>query len=459
MGRISFKVDKDFLCDLRRKLHLTQAEVAERIGIHLTRYQNIEWKGTTSPKTAQRLAILFDISTDNLQQGLELPNPSDYFRQIQHIIQERLTSGENSNLDKAIQQICAETICLSGTLKVSHEEASRFLAQDIAQRIEAIQLLRNKNEIAALSELTGLTEKELLRPANAEGIWFVNIHCQHDQSEGFNARTEVRQCADWAIGIIREYVEEFQRQHSCSDNSICLTQDGFWYRIEIRNPRLRRTIRIDLVRCLPDAKGLRWVKPSWRDGYLIREPLTDWARTNFNFVTNFDGKQSPSGDIRQLRLLVTEYSRMAEGHIRPIGKMVISGNLGEIRDETVASFQSDDSTHYLVQNWLTNDLKRALAPLLTDYPPECWSLSCLSIRLDENKSKDRKRPFLEQFCGPKYDIELVEQVGDQFEPVPWREKDRQSLQEKIQKMLDDPNEPAWAINEPRRSFDPYSAEP
>lgn len=459
MGRTSFKVAKDLVRDLREKQQLTQTEVAERIGIHLTRYQNIEWKGTTSPKTAQKLAALFGVTTDALQQGLELPDPGDYIRQIDHIIQERLASGENSNLAKAIQKICAETICIFGATKISHEEATRYLAEDIAQRIEAVQLVRNKNEIAALCELTGLSEEELLRPANVEGIWFVNIHrCEH-QSEGFNAHSEVTQRADWAIGIVKDYVEK-HLQNPCSDKSIHLTQDGFWYRIEISDPSRRRTVRIDLVRCLPDTKGLRWVKPSWRDEYLIREPLTYWARESFNFVCDFGEMQSPSGDIRKLRFLVTEYNQSSPGFSRPTGKMVISGSLGEMRDELIGSLRKEGSAHFLVQNWLTNDLKCTLAPLLNDYPHECWRLHGPIIDLDENKSTDRKRPFLERYLGTKYRIELVEQVGeDKFEPVPWREQDKKSLQESIQKMLDDPNDPAWTTGEPRRSFAPYSGEP
>lgn len=458
MGRTSFKITSHLVRDLREKLLLTQAEVAEKIGIHLTRYQNIEWKGTTSPKTARKLAELFGISVDALQQGLEAPDPRDYLQQIEQTIREVLAKGENRLLQQALQQTIAETIFTSGSAAENREDAIHYLAEDIATRIEAVQLVRNKNEIAALSALTGLSEEELLRPVNAEGIWFVNIHRHEHQSAGFNAHSEVTQRANWATGIIKEYVEKYI-QNPCSDKSIDLTQDGFWYRIQIYDPSRRRTVRIDLVRCLPDTKGLRWVKPYWRDEYLIRDPLTDWAWRNFNFVCDFDGKQSPSSDIRQLRFLVTEYNQNGQDRPLPTGRMIIFGNLGKMHDETLASSKREGSTHFLVQNWLTNDLKCVLAPFLRDYPRECWSMSGLRIQLDENKSKDRKRPLLERYWGTKYEIKLVEQVGEQFEPVPWREKDRQLFLESIQKMLDDPNDPAWTTEEPRRSFAPYSAEP
>lgn len=457
MGRASFKVAKDLIRDLRERQQLTQAEVAARISIHLTRYQNIEWKGTTSPKTAQKLAVLYGVSTGELQQGLELPDPGEYIRRIERIVQERLANGENSNLNKAIQQICAETICLAGAPKISREEATRYLAEDIAHRIEAVQLVRNKNEVAALSELTGLPEEELLRPANAEGIWFVNIHRRENQSEGFNARSEVTQRASWAIGIVKDYLEELKLPDHLrgSDESIRLTQDGLWYRIEIRNQYIQRTIRIDLVRCLPDAKGLRWVKPSWRDEYLICDPLRDWARENFNFVTDFDGIASPAGDIRQLRLLVTEYDQSIQ---RPTGRIVVSGNLEAMPDEIFESQREVNNSHALVMNWLTVDLKHALTPHLLNHPSACWSLSGSVIILDETKA--RRRPLSECYFGPKYGIHLVEQLEDgSLRRVPFREIDHKKLNECIHEMLDDPTDPAWATDEPRRSFTPYSADP
>lgn len=464
MGRSSFKVDRHLLHDRREKLGLTQAEVAERVGIHLTRYQKIEWEGSTSPKTAQKLATLFGVSVETLQQGLEAPDSRDYLLQIEQQIREVLAKGENPLLQQALQQTFAETRFTSGSGEENREDAIRYLAEDIAQRIEAVQLVQNKKEIADLVKLTGLTEAELLRPANVEGHWFINVFESwktdpNTPPDELNIRSEVTQRANRAIGSIKEAIEQSSSNlPECSDESIKLSHDGFWYKVEVKLP-LRKTIRIDLVRCQPDTKGLRWVKPSWRDEYLIREPLIDWARRNFNFVCDFDGKQSPSGDIRQLRFLVTEYNQSSQGFNRPTGRMVISGYLGEMHDALLTSLEEQDKTHFLVQNWLTNDLKCSLAPFLADYPRECWALHGLTINLNEDRAKDRKRPLLERHFGSKYRIDLVEQVGeDKFEPVPWREKDREALKESIQKMLDDPNDPAWATDEPRRTFTPYSAE-
>lgn len=465
MGRPpSITIDRNLLRNLRERKTLTQENVAKKIGVHVVTYQSVEGSGNTSRQTAKKLADFFGVSLDNLQQGIEYPDTADYLRQIEESIRNALSQGGNSALEQALQLTLENTRFTSGSHDENRDNAIRYLAQDIAQRIEAVQLVRNKNEITTLSELTGLAEAELLRPANVEGHWFINVFESWKTNpdappDEFNIRSEVTQRANWAIGSIKEAIEKSScNLPASSDESIKLSHDGFWYKIEVKLP-LRKTIRIDLVRCQPDTKGLRWVKSSWRDEYLIREPLSHWARENFNFVCDFDGKQSPSGDIRQLRFLVTEYNQSSPGIIRPTGIMVIYGNLGEMRDELVASLREQDRTHFLVQNWLANDLKYTLAPFLSDYPRECWSLHGLTIDLNENKSKGQKRPFLERYLGRKYAIELVEQVGGQLRPVPWREKDRKSLEESIQKMLDDSNDPAWTTDEPRRSFTHYSADP
>lgn len=466
MGRPSFKIDANLLRDLRERYGLTQYQVAEKIGTHVVTYQNIESSGKTSRKTAEKLSELFEISVEQLQQGIDYPDTADYLKEIENSIKDALKHGNNAALEQAVQEILANTRNMSGSPDENRNDAIRYLARDVATRIESVQLVRNKKEISNLIDLTGLSEADLLRPTSVEGLWFINVcqswqHEPNTQPEEFNSDTKLVQGAGWAIGSIRDAVKEslIFRDH-CSDESVQLQQNGFWYQIEIKHPWSRQKIRIDLVRCQPDTKGLRWVKPSWRDEYLIRDPLQYWAKTNFNFVTDFDGKHSPSGDIRNLRLLLTEFEQNSNFAHYPTGRMVISGNLGEINDEWLDSCKTQGHAHLVVQNWLTNDLKHSLAPLLADYPRECWSVRGLIIDLNENRSKERKRPVLERYFGKKYSIVLVEQVGEnEFEPVPWREQDEKKMEESIQKMLTDQNDHAWASNEPRRAFAPYSGEP
>lgn len=477
MGRQKFTIDGKRLKSLREEKCKTQLTIAKelyaKLGIKtnasdkllLTSYQRNERTGNITRQRANALAEILGVQLEVLQgerpsgedkQDIDIPDSWEYLQQIERTIREALEEGENPILQQALQKTFDETTFTSNSAEENHEDAIRYLAEDIAQRIEAVQLVRNKNEVAALSEMTGLSAEELLRPANAEGTWFVNIHRRENQSAGFNARSEVTQRASWAIGIIKNCQELQLPDHlRGSDESIRLTQDGFWYRIEVRNSYIRRAIRIDLVRCLPDAKGLRWVKPSWRDEYLICDPLRYWARENFNFVSDFGGSTSPAGDIRRLRLLVTEYDQSIQ---RPTGRIVVSGNLEAMPDELFASQRKANNSHALVMNWLTVDLKHTLTPHLLDHPPACWSLRGSVISLDETKA--RKRPLLGCYFGPKYDIELVEKLEDgSLKPVPFREIDRKKLQECIQKMLDDRTDPAWTTDEPRRAFAPYCGEP
>ena len=117
------------------------------------------------------------------------------------------------------------------------------------------------------------------------------------------------------------------------------------------------------MRFQPESDGLRWIEPSWRDEYQIEEPLIRWAMNTFNFVCEFEKWEPPKNtedteelpnlyrfkhsapekqhpvNIKGLRFLVTEYGRMKQGNIRETGRMVISGNLAEMHDETLNSFQ------------------------------------------------------------------------------------------------------------------------
>lgn len=321
MGRPSFKIDANLLRDLRDRQGLTQGELAEEIGTHVVNYQKIESNGNTSRKTAEKLAILLGVSIEQLQQGIACPDTADYLKEIENSIRKTLEQGGNSALEQALQQILDNTHFMSGSPEENKNDAMGILARDIAIRIEAVQLVRNKNEISNLLELTGLSEAELLRPASVEGLWFINVFQSWQQDtnappEEFNSDTKLVQRANWAIGTIKDAVEEsLELREHCSDESVQLQQNGFWYQIEVKHPWTRQKIRIDLVRCQPEAKGLRWVKPSWRDEYLIRDPLDYWAKETFNFVTDFDGKQLPSADIRNLRLLLTEYNQIGRAHV------------------------------------------------------------------------------------------------------------------------------------------------
>ncbi|MDZ4201910.1 MAG: helix-turn-helix transcriptional regulator [Gallionella sp.] len=455
MGRPTFIIDPQRLRDLRTEAGKTLLDVAKdiqaKLGMKhpsndatlLSCYQRIERTGNTSRRRADALADIFEVTIEVLQ-GKGTPKPSDYLARITSLLREQFSTGTNEVLIRALEQS-------AGTSELNDESIS-LLAEDIADRIEAAQLGRNPSELAVLTEITGLPESELLKPANVRGHWLFIAN-----GPGIH-RTELVRGTSGVAWCVRDIVEAPPDSYG-SDGSIRMFRDEPWFRLEIRrSSHPTNVIRIDFVRCDPsNGKGISWSRATWRERFLLERSLKEWAYDTANFVSDFDGRQSPTGDVRRLRLLVTEYG---ESPIRPTGRIVISGNLSEIPDRTFERFQCENLTHNLVLSWLAGDLKRSLAPFLAEHPQMCWSIGhCgqVTITLDEHKA--RKRPLLECYFGVKYRIRLVEEVGDnEFSPVPWRIKDVKQLCDEIQNMLDDPNEQSFIADEPRRAFEPCVAE-
>lgn len=455
MGRPTFNIDQQRLRGLREEAGKTQLTVAKELHAKLgekypssdatllSDYQRIERNGRTSRSRAQALAEIFQVTVAVLQ-GSEAPEPIDYLARLASLLREQFSTGANEALIRALEQ-SADTSELS-------DQSIQFLAEDVGERIEAVQLGRNPDELAQLAVLTGLPESELLKPANVYGYWLVIAN-----GIGIHSIEFIRGASGLAWHI-RDIVADRLDSHG-SDGSIRMFRDEPWFRLEIR-PSLHHDlpIRIDFVRCAPsNGLGISWAHASWRERLEFEGSLRHWAYSAANFVTDFEGKQSPAGDVRHLRLLVTEH----EGQIyRTTGRMVISGNLDEISDQTMDGFRRERSTHYLSLNWLTNDLKRSLAPYLAKHPRQCWSVRSgdqVVIDLDEHKA--RKRPLMDCHLGPKYCINLVEEIKEnQFVPVPWRNKDVEQFREEISKMLDDLDGHTFATDEPRRPFEPYVTE-
>jgi len=456
MGRPTFTIDRQRLRDLREEAGKTQLTVAKELQAKLgtkypstdetlvSNYQRIERTGKTSMQRAAALADIFGIKVEVLQ-GNGAPEPFDYLAGISSLLREQFLIGANEALIRALEEN-------GGTPEPSDESISR-LAAIIGERIEAAQLGRNPSELVALAELTGLPESELLKPANIYGHWLIiaNGRAIHRTELVFGASD-----LPWHVSDIVGNFLDFRG----SDGSIRMVRDEPWFRLEIqRSTHLDDAIRIDFVRCAhaDDGMGLRWARATWRDRFVLEDHLRRWAYSTANFVTDFEGAQSPTGNVRRLRLLVTEHEL---GTWRPMGRMVISGHLNEIHDQTFEGFRLDNSTHLLVLNWLTVDLKCSLAPFLAEHPLKCWGVSQgnrVAIDLDEYKA--RKRPIQDCHYGMKYSINLVEEVGENlFAPVPWRDKDVERLREDIKKMLVDPDDTFWTADAPRRTFEPYVAE-
>lgn len=455
MGRPTFTIDRQRLRDLRKEAGKTQLAVAKELHAMLgesypstdatlvTDYQRIERNGRTSRQRAEALADIFDVTIEVLQ-GKGTPEPFDYLAGIASLLREQFSSGANAALIRALEQ--------SADTPEPSDESIRLFAEDVANRIEAAQLGRNPSELAELAEFTGLPESELLKPANVHGHWLVIAN-----GRGIHVTKFIRGASGlaWCVSdIVKDRLDS-----PGSDGSIRMFREEPWFRLEIRcGAEPNDVIRIDFVRCAPsDGMGVRWARATWRERFVFEDSLRYWAYSTANFVTDFEGRQSPAGDVRSLRLLVIEHDGRT---FCPIGRMVIFGHLNEMSDQTLENFRRENSTHALVLNWLTGDLKGSLAPFLAEHPLKCWSVNegaGMVISLDEHKA--RKRPIQDCHYGTKYSINLVEEVGEnQFARVPWRNKDVERLRQDIKKMLDDPDDGFWTVDEPRRTFEPYVAE-
>lgn len=455
MGRPTFTIDRQRLRDIREEASKTQLAVAKELHAVLGKnypstdatlerdYQRIERNGRTSRQRAEALAKIFNVTVEVLQ-GKGIPESSDYLDGIASLLRQRFSSGANEALIRVLEQRTDS--------EEPSDESIAHLASNIGARIEGAQLGRNPYELAELAELTGLTESELLSPANVHGHWLIIANGVGIQ------RTELIHGTFGLCFCVREMVGDLL-DFNGSDGSIRMLRDEPWFRLEIRRcAYLNDILRIDFVRCLPaDGAGIRWARATWRERFVVEQSLRDWAISTANFVTDFEGVRSPGGDVRRLRLLVTEHSGQT---CCATGRMVVSGNLDGLPERNMASFRCESSSHSVVLDWLTGDLKRSLAPFLAQHPLRCWSVSQgAPVVIDLNEHKAQKRPILECHYGVKYRINLVEEITEnEFAPVPWRSKDIELLREKIRKMLDDPEDEFWRSDEPRRTFEPYVAE-
>ena len=423
MGRPSFKIDHKRLRELREYKGLTQADLAselcKRLGLEqdedsrTVSYRRIEAQGRTSRKRAEAIANILGVTLAELE-GIVPPDTGIYEKRI---------------LDLLAEQLRQENVVLKSALDEAHRDGSdsedglASMARNVARRIEAAQLARNPGELADLSQLTGLSEGEILEPAHVDGHWLVVA------SGPIYTRTELVLGTAGVMTLIPEIVGKLLEDFG-SDGRIRMHRAPPWYRLEIDPLCGRFTTWIDFVRCLPDARGVRWLKPGWRDVFLLEGPLLTWARSAANFVTGFDGSPTP-GDVRRLRLQVTEYNG-ERGEC--ISEQIVAGALEEVPDERLAAEQEVGNSH-LVATWtLGTALQEILEPHLSAYPRQCWE-----VTVTDDDCALSLWPTAGAPGGPyglRYRIQLVEETAPgQFGAAPWRHKDRVALKQRIEAWL------------------------
>lgn len=447
MARPTFQIDQQRLRALRKEKDFTQLELATKAKAALlgdtngqsnatliSCYQKIEATGKTSRKMATTLAKILDVSVELLK-GNEQPEPLDYLKRITSLLEEQIESKENSALQHTFARMADE----------GSDDPLPHLVKEISERIEAVQLGRNPSEITELVKLTGLSECELLKPANVLGHWFVTVKSYLGKKSYI-----FHDVSDVSYQIQKKIDEHLS--HFPLDCSIDMRRDGSWFRMAI-NARL--PMHIDFVRCHPDSKGLCWSPASWRDEFFLYDSFLDWSYSAANLVTDFEGKKSPL-NRQQLRLIVTEnVVSVKDGPVvHSQRRMVISGRLDEIPESTKEGFLRESSVHCLYESWLVADLRQALMPHLAKYPAECWEISTydgIAIRLTPPRT--RGKLILDEL---RYHITLVEEVSpDEHIRAPWRQKDQENLRDKIKGWLKSPYVP-YAEDDSMPIFKPHS---
>jgi len=422
MGRPTFKIDPVRLRALREEQGLTQAAIAKKVAQHLGKpvteditrhYQRVEDDGQTSIEYAKALATVLKVSVPLLQ-GLENPDPFLYLQYIQRLLKEQLGTGTNDALQKLLKRHVND----------DEEKALEYLTEDIAELIEQVLLVRNPAEIADLVQLTGLSEEELLAPANVRGFWFISV-----RSRGVNC-TEVVDGVSSVNFRIGEIMREFLSIRG-SDSTLRMWRDNPWISIEIYRPQVRDRMRIDFTRVQPDTSGLRWIDATWRDDLFLIPGITEHAYANADVVTDFSDKTSP-GDLHRLRLVVTEHDRNFGKILR---RMVVRGYIDEIPETVKQNFSEECHSRILFVNWLTAGLREALMPHLVLHPASSWHLSTNGAAAVDIKITDPRFPSV-CLAELRYRIMLAEEVSPgTFEPVPVREKDLHQLRKKIEEWL------------------------
>jgi transcriptional regulator with XRE-family HTH domain len=431
-GRPTFQLDKKRLKSVREEAKLTQAEVARRayaLGKSPTtadtatkHYQKIERTGRTSRAMAKALAEVLN-TTVNVLQGEAPDKGPSLIESLERQFRHQLETGASPALQEALAQ---DALAQRGD---PDPDPVRAFAEQVAKRIEYMQLGPPGGELARLVELTGWTEAQLMEPMSIDGHWFVMSMIHGGR------RSEIVLGVDqvqlWIQDSIRDFCPGFPRVFG-TDCAITLREELPWLHVEVQHPSIpamRNTF--SFVRCTPTPWGLHWVNPSWRDRFWLDDSLLDWAFTHANFVVGFDGQAVPS-DMRALRLLI---ARRSDGeHLA-----VVKGNLEELPDDVLDNFKRQGESHDVVVSWIAAGLWEAVEPLLHDGPAEQWQVqqsgTCIVIRRDASIRWEGPGRFVPVPSG-EYVVQLVEQLGDgKFRRVPWRQSSAEKIAERLKQRL------------------------
>lgn len=447
-GRPSFQIHAARLKEHRERAQLTQAALSERlfemavpprdVESMKRSYGRIERTGRTSRETAMRLAeVLAPLLKRDADQllaewrGGAMEPPPSRIDEIEQQLRSQLEQGSNVALQAELRQYGED------------HDPIREMAYDLSNRIEATQLEQRSRALTALAQLSVLTDwtqDELQRPTSQQGYWLMITNT-------FGTReTQIVRGVPQVVQHIRLEGAEWLDALNESDAKVELSEDAPWLRVLLQHPQHRTRFKeFSFVRCVPSAMGLHWAKPTEWDRWALDGPsgLVSWASQHANFVKGFGAGNEWRRDLGCLRLRVQqrikpENPSTAENSDwwKPIA--VHKGCLDEYPDQVRINFRAEGQEHALVTNWLSSGLwDDVLAPLLAPIPADLWRIETVGsgVRISTAlvTSSQAAKYGLEP-DGREYDIRLVEETGSgELRSAAWRQKDAQTLAERLQK--------------------------
>ena len=423
IGRPAFSVDVTRLRNLRKQAGLTQLALAEKAyelagkpvasdEVLKNTAQRWESKGAVPCEMAQHLAAVLG-TTVSVLQG-EAPEPaSNRIDEFERLIRARVTAGSCPELIEALESESRHSS--------DAEQPERLLATSLSGRLEVAQMTEASELFDEIALLTGLTVAHLRKPMSHDGFWLLV-----ETGFGGPERCEILSGVAQLMSEVRAEVTRHFKYAGQGDSKATFHDEAPWFRVtlsDIRVPGKNRVLRF--VRCQPNESGLQWTSATWLDHFWI-DTLPGDTYSHASFVTGFDGVQVPSR-VTNLRLAVIK-NRMYDAKEpfemnRPNDVVAVTrGDLDELNEKTMETFERDHQTQYLVVNRLRVGIWKQLEPLLSDWPLNFWHISKAQSSIDV-RLEVPWRALVQLQATPKqgmfFSIVLVEESNAGLKRAPW----------------------------------------
>ncbi len=444
-GRPSVRIDQALVRKLREDLQLTQTGLAELVhqkesaapgqkakempdpDVLKTKGHRWECRGTIPPTLVAHLAAVLGTTVQILTGELPLPAPSRV-----------------EDLMKRLQQRSAEGACpeLNSLLRDYQQHGDddpiQALAADISRDWAWVQVTQDPEELDRIKRLTGLSDAEIRIAHSHGGTWLLTGSGPLGQPH-----TELLHGMQQVVNQVRTELDKFRKKCDGSDAQVAFKKTNQWFTVTCTHPTHKQlTSVLRFARCQATEKGLMWTKAAKEDEEQFLGLMRS-AYSQFNFVSDMDANLVP-GNVMHLRLLLevvqNDAGKHASANTRLRTVKTFAGDLKRLPNRTLATFRKDGQEHSIAVDRLTQNLWSYVAPHLSQWPVECWSLhpaqGHISILLDRTPTKMLKANGPLPQLGKYFTLHLVEQMEDGSQrPAPWAEDSVKKVFDGLQQAL------------------------